>query len=95
MSTAPQNIVGPEFLAPLLHRDVSTIKRDATRKPESLPPRLMIPGSSKLLWAEKDVWEWIESCRPKSDRAAPSPADQPVKRKPGRPPKLALAQLAR
>ncbi len=57
------NIVGPEYLAPLLHREVITIKSDARRRPESLPPRLLIPGSAKLLWLESDVLDWIQSCR--------------------------------
>jgi len=57
------NVVGPEFLVPLLHKNVSTIKVDARRKPQSLPPRLAIPGSAKLLWLESDVMEWLQSCR--------------------------------
>jgi hypothetical protein len=54
-------VVGPEYLEPLLHRTVATIKVDARRKPESLPPRLAIPGSKKLLWLEQDVIDWIKS----------------------------------
>lgn len=54
-------VVGPEYLVPLVHRTVSTIKVDARRKPESLPPRLMIPGSKKVLWLESDVLAWIKS----------------------------------
>lgn len=49
------NVVGPEYLAPLLHRKVSTIRTDARRKPESLPPRWSPPGTRKLLWIEEDV----------------------------------------
>jgi hypothetical protein len=56
-------VVGPEYLVPLIHRTVATIKVDARRRPESLPPRLKIPGSSKLLWLESDVMEWLQSCR--------------------------------
>ena len=57
------NVVGPEYLVPLIHRCVATIKVDARRRPESLPPRLLIPGSSKLLWLETDVHDWLQSCR--------------------------------
>lgn len=56
-------VVGPEYLVPLIHRTVETIKVDARRKPNSLPPRLLIPGSAKLLWLESDVVEWLQSCR--------------------------------
>ena len=52
-----------EDLAPLLGRAVSTIKTDSRRKPESLPPRLRIPGSNRLLWLESDVIEWLKGCR--------------------------------
>jgi len=55
------NVVGPEYLVPILQRELSTIKVDARRKPESLPPRLDIPGSKKLLWLESDVIDWIKS----------------------------------
>ena len=48
-------VVGPEYLALLIHRAVSTIKVDLRRRPESLPPRLLIPGSTKMLWLETDV----------------------------------------
>ena len=70
------NVVGPEYLVPLLHRELQTIKVDARRKPESLPPRLVIPGSSKLLWLESDVVAWINDCRVKKE---------PAKNKGGRP----------
>lgn len=52
-----------EDLAPLLGRAVSTIKTDVRRRPQSLPPRLRIPGSKKLLWLEADVTAWFEKCR--------------------------------
>ena len=67
------NIVGVEYLSKLLQRKVSTIRMDASRRPESLPPRLMIPGTRNLMWVEDDVLDWLNSFRP-----------QP-KKKPGRP----------
>lgn len=55
--------LGPEDLSKLLHRSVATIKVDCRRRPQSLPPRLRIPGSVKLLWLESDVMTWLEQCR--------------------------------
>ena len=55
-----------EDLAPLLHRTAETIKVDARRKPASLPPRLIIPGSNKLLWLEADVKTWLENLERKN-----------------------------
>lgn len=63
MKTELPNVVGPEYLVPLVHRQISTIKVDARARPETLPPRLKIPGSAKLLWLESDVLEWLQSCR--------------------------------
>jgi hypothetical protein len=50
-------------LAPLLKRDVETLRRDLSRRPESLPPRLLIPGTRRLVWLEQDVKEWLRRCR--------------------------------
>ena len=84
MTTLP-NIVGPEYLVPLLHKGLATIKKDAARRPESLPPRLKIPGSAKLLWVEEDVLLWLNSFRP---------AREPERKKTGRPSQVAkLYQL--
>lgn len=70
--TEPIKVVGPEYLVPLVHRSVETIKRDAYRSPESLPPRMIIPGSKKLLWLESMVYDWFkelaEQCGPQPER---------------------------
>ncbi len=73
--SCPWVVVGPEYLVPLIHRTVETIKVDARRKPDSLPPRLKIPGSSKLLWLETDIAEWLQSCR--MAKQADAPAAEP------------------
>lgn len=57
-----------EDLAPLLGRAVSTIKTDVRRRPETLPPRLKIPGSNRLVWVEADVIDWINEQRKESKR---------------------------
>lgn len=66
MTIATPKTLGPDDLATLLHRSVTTIKVDCRRRPQSLPPRLRIPGSSKLLWLESDVVEWLNRCREQS-----------------------------
>lgn len=52
-----------EDLAKLLHRSPGTIKVDSRRRPETLPPRLRIPGSHKLMWLEADVVAWLNKLR--------------------------------
>ena len=68
------NIVGPEFVAELLGIMVSTVKIDARTKPDSLPPRLMIPGRKALMWVEEDVMEWLNSFRPQTKKRAGRPS---------------------
>jgi hypothetical protein len=55
--------LGPRELAAILHKGVDTIKTDARRRPETLPPKLKIPGSNRLLWLESDVVAWLQACR--------------------------------
>ena len=57
-------------LARLLHKTQRTIEVDVTRRPESLPPRLLIPGSRTVLWLEADVFAWLDRCRQET-RAQP------------------------
>ena len=52
-------VLGVDDLAQVLHKSPATIKRDIHRKPQSLPPRLKIPGSSALLWLGEDVLAWL------------------------------------
>lgn len=46
-------------LAKILHRSPVTIRVDVSRRPETLPPRLVMPGSNRVIWAESDVNEWL------------------------------------
>jgi predicted DNA-binding transcriptional regulator AlpA len=69
--SGPIKMVGIEYLVPLLGRAASTLRVDVSRRPETLPPRLVIPGSSKVQWIESVVLEWIMSkqdamCKPAS-----------------------------
>lgn len=52
-----------EELAEVIGRKASTIRADIHRRPSTLPPRLRIPGSTRLLWLESDVRSWLEQCR--------------------------------
>ncbi len=63
--TTEFNVVGPEYLSPILHLPVATIKTYSRQYPERLPPRFRPPGIKKLLWIESDVITWMNSFRPK------------------------------
>lgn len=53
----------PADLATFLRRNENTIKVDARRRPETLPPRFEIPGTNRLMWLEADVLAWVEERR--------------------------------
>lgn len=66
MSALPKTI-GPNELAILLQRTPNTIRADVNRRPQSLPPKLNIPGSAKLLWVEEDVIQWLNELRSRDE----------------------------
>jgi len=68
MTTDSMKLLKAEDLAPMLGRAASTIKTDVRRRPESLPPRLRIPGSNRVVWVEADVLEWLNEQRKASKR---------------------------
>jgi hypothetical protein len=76
--------LGPADLAALLRRNENTIKVDARRRPETLPPRFEIPGTNRLMWLEADVIAWVDSLRHYREKPAQEPALS-AKRGRGRP----------
>jgi predicted DNA-binding transcriptional regulator AlpA len=46
-------------LAQLLARSPETIRKDLTRNPTAVPPRVRIPGARLLRWRLHDVEEWL------------------------------------
>lgn len=53
--------MGASELGKLLGRSTKSIKLDASRKPETLPPRFVVPGTRNYLWRVKDVRDWMEA----------------------------------
>ena len=48
-------------LGKLIGRSTKSIKLDASRKPHTLPPRFIIPGTRNLRWRVVDVRRWMEA----------------------------------
>jgi len=46
-------------LASLLGRSSETIRKDLRRRPEAVPPRLLLPGTRLLRWRLVDVTTWL------------------------------------
>ena len=65
MSQAPKLLMAKD-LAMLLRRTRRSIEVDVTRRPQSLPPRLRIPGSRRVVWLEADVFRWLYEQRDKT-----------------------------
>ena len=63
LKTKEVKFVGVEFIAELFHKTPATVRADIARRPKSLPPRLIIPDSRRLLWLESDVMAWIDELR--------------------------------
>ena len=57
MSTQTLGI--PEIAA-LLHKSPNTIRRQVSEQPHLLPPRVVIPGSRRVLWLESTVYAWLK-----------------------------------
>ena len=60
---AVDRLLSVEQLADVLHRSPSTVRVDCRRAPHKLPPRLCLPGSTRLVWLEDDVNEWLRRYR--------------------------------
>lgn len=65
--SAADGVFPPSFsysgLSILLERTVDTLQADRCRKPESLPPACVIPGTRNPIWLLDDVLTWLASHR--------------------------------
>lgn len=52
-----------EDLAALLQLHIHTLRADLSRRPESLPPRLYLPGRSSVRFLAADVVAWLLACK--------------------------------
>ena len=81
-------------LSQYLHKSVASIRSDATRNPQSLPPICRLPGTKRLLWRVEDVENWLaEHVEGMAPPQRPTVAFDDHKPRRGRPTKA--VQLAR
>ncbi|GAB2808118.1 hypothetical protein GCM10027021_35920 [Dyella kyungheensis] len=69
-------------LAALLHRQVHTIRNDASRAPYRLPPRCALPGQKRLLWRKDDVLAWLAAAVAVETQPMSSEAPRPRRGRP-------------
>lgn len=63
-------------LAAFLHKRRSTIYSDLIRRPHTLPPRVAIPGSNRVLFRDPPRWvaQFVrQPTTPSADSVAPAP----------------------
>jgi len=66
-----QALLTVDQLALYLHKTAGSIRSDASRNPESLPPICRLPHTKRLLWRVEDVERWLahhvqEDAKPQS-----------------------------
>lgn len=77
-----------EELATCLHKSVASIRSDASRNPDALPPICRLPGTKRLLWRAEDVQQWLAQ-HVAGQAIAPQPVHPPANsRGRGRPRKV-------
>jgi len=88
-----------EQLAEYIHKSSASIRSDATRNPQSLPPICRLPNTKRLLWRLEDVESWLAAHVSSPGTQDPAPllpnagSEPQPKTRPGRPTKA--AQLAK
>lgn len=58
-ATAMSSLLTVEQLAEFIHKSRASIRSDATRNPQSLPPICRLPNTKRLLWRLEDVESWL------------------------------------
>lgn len=51
--------IGIEEMAKILKMEKDTVAEYVTRKPEALPPRVVLPNCRRVLWRVIDVKDWL------------------------------------
>ncbi|TCG04187.1 hypothetical protein BZM27_42690 [Paraburkholderia steynii] len=85
-----QALLTVDQLAECLRKSVASIRSDATRNPQSLPPVCRLPGTKRLLWRVEDVENWLGA---HVGSAVGAPIQEPAAPRRGRPTKA--EQIAR
>lgn len=87
-----QALLTVDQLSNYLRKSVASIRSDATRNPQALPPICRLPGTKRLLWRVEDVERWL-SAHVASEAVCSSDAPPILPRRRGRPTKA--EQLAK
>lgn len=81
-------LLAVDQLAKLLHKSPASIRSDASRNPNALPPICRLPWNKRLLWRLEDVQVWLARHVQRAPGALSDETAQPLvisPRKRGRP----------
>ncbi len=53
-------IVGIKYICELLNKTERTIRADIVRKPQCVPPPIIIPDTNLLLWKTDVIDDWLD-----------------------------------
>lgn len=88
-----KSLLTVEELSNYLHKSVASIRSDATRNPQSLPPICRLPNTKRLLWRLEDVERWLAAHVEGMPRPATLACSDDLRPRRGRPTKA--EQVAR
>ncbi|HDR9088077.1 TPA: DNA-binding protein [Burkholderia vietnamiensis] len=88
-----KSLLTVEELSQYLHKSVASIRSDATRNPQSLPPICRLPNTKRLLWRLEDVEGWLAAHVEGMPRPAAAACPDVLQPRRGRPTKA--EQVAR
>lgn len=88
-----KSLLTVEQLSQYLHKSVASIRSDATRNPQSLPPICRLPSTKRLLWRLEDVEHWLAAHVEGPSRSGASVCSDDLRPRRGRPTKA--EQVAR
>ena len=55
------NLLTLDELAAKLNCSIRTLKNNRRYKPDTVPPRMVLPGTGLLRWRERDVQAWLDA----------------------------------
>lgn len=69
-------LLTPEGLGKILHLSKTTVEQDATRRPDRLPPPVVIPGGRRM-WLRSTVLAWLRALQTGSQLELPKGVTAP------------------
>ena len=80
-SAADNRLLDVEALAPMLCLSPRTLRNKLCSDPQTLPPRVKVPGTRGPRWRMSDVQDWLAALPVEQDVDLTVPAKRPGRRR--------------